>query len=134
LHVLRLYAAGLFDAHPRLKLIIGHMGEMLPFQLERIEGMTHSWDVRGKRGFKDVWDTNIYITTSGVWSVNPMRCLLQNTKVSHVLYSVDWPFTSNERGSEWLGQLEASGLLKKEEIEMIAHGNAERLLKIKARG
>jgi len=109
------------------------MGEMLPFQLERIDSMTHSWDVRGKRRFKDVWDTNIYITTSGVWSVNPMRCLLQNTKVDHVLYSVDWPFTSNEEGKKWLKELEGSELVSREELQMIACGNAEKLLKIKAR-
>jgi len=54
-------------------------------------------------------------------------------KSDHVLYSVDWPFTSNEDGKKWLEELEASGLVSKEELQMIACGNAERLLKIEAR-
>ncbi|KIW23905.1 uncharacterized protein PV07_12067 [Cladophialophora immunda] len=129
-HVLRLFAAGLFDRLPRLKIIIGHMGEMLPFMLERIMQLSPRWGTR-QRDFKTVWDENIWITTSGDWSVNPMACILKNTKLDHVLYSVDYPFARNEDGLKFMEELEQSGLVSVEQLEMIAHGNAERLLRVK---
>ena len=58
LHVLRLYAAGVFDKFPKLKIIIGHMGEMLPFQLQRIFNLSVRWGDQ-KRKLKQVWDENI---------------------------------------------------------------------------
>lgn len=133
LHFLRLFASGLFDKHPRLKLIIGHMGELLPFQLERIDGMVPSWGANNERSLQDVWRTNMYITTSGMFSVNPMACLIRNTPLDHILYSVDWPFSSNEQGVKFLEDLKASGMVKEDEIKAIAYGNAEKLLKVKAK-
>lgn len=58
LHVLRLFAAGVFDRCPKLKLIIGHFGEMLPFQLQRICNLSVRWG-NNKRKLKEVWDENI---------------------------------------------------------------------------
>ncbi|KAH8658468.1 putative 2,3-dihydroxybenzoic acid decarboxylase [Xylariales sp. PMI_506] len=130
LHILRLYAAGIFDKFPRLKIIIGHFGEMIPFMLQRITKQ----DARmgRERPFQQVWDQNIWITTSGAWSLDPMRCILANTKIDHILYSVDYPFTSNETGLAWIEELERSGLVTTEQLDMIAYKNAEALLKVKA--
>ncbi|KAB5545491.1 hypothetical protein GE09DRAFT_1243113 [Coniochaeta sp. 2T2.1] len=132
LHVLRLFASGLFDRFPRLKLIIGHMGEMLPFMLERIAQQSARWGHR-ERGFKEVWDGNIWITTAGVWSVDPMACILRNTKIERILYSVDYPFESNEAGLEFLEKLRRSGLVDEEGMGKIVSGNAVGLLGLKAR-
>ena len=130
LHILRLHASGLFDKFPRLKLIIGHFGEMLPFQLQRICSLSARWgEIR--RPFAEVWGENIWITTSGVWSLDPLRCVLGNTSVDRVLFSVDYPFEKNENGLKWMEELEGSGLVSAEECEMIAYRNAEKLLKIK---
>ncbi|KAM7191148.1 hypothetical protein V8F20_009466 [Naviculisporaceae sp. PSN 640] len=131
LHVLRLFASGLFDRHPRLKIIIGHMGETLPFMLQRIEVLSRRWG-QFERDFRTVYDTNIWITTSGVWSVDPMRCILANTKTDRILYSVDYPFQKNEVGLAWFQELEASGLVDAEQLSAIAYGNAEKLLGVKA--
>lgn len=131
LHILRLYAAGLFDKFPRLKIIIGHMGEMLPFQLQRICNLSVRWGDH-KRKLKQVWEENIWITTSGVWSLDPMRCILGNTKIDHILFSVDYPLEKNENGLKWMEDLEQSGLVTEEQLDMIAYKNAEALLKIKA--
>ncbi|KAL2133229.1 hypothetical protein VTI74DRAFT_2694 [Chaetomium olivicolor] len=130
LHVLRLYASGLFDRRPGVKIVIGHMGEMIPFMLERIETLSKRWGTF-ERGFRTVYDENIWITTSGVWSVHPMRCILANTKLEHILYSVDYPFQSQEVGLEWMKELEESGLVDEEQLKAIAHGNAEKLLGVK---
>ena len=130
-HVLRLFAAGLFDKLPKLKIIVGHMGEMLPFMLGRIMMLSPRWGPR-ERNFKEVWDANIYITTSGYWSVDPMACILRNTPIEHILYSVDYPFGRNEDGLVFMQELEKSGLVTKEQFEMIAYSNAEKLLGVRA--
>lgn len=131
LHVLRLFASGLFDRRPKLKVIIGHMGETIPFMLGRIVVLSRRWG-DFKRTFKTVYDENIWITTSGVWSLDPLRCILSNTKLDHILYSVDYPFQKNEIGLEWMTELEQSGLVDQEQLNAIAYGNAEKLLGIKA--
>lgn len=129
LHILRLFAAGVFDRFPRLKIIAGHMGEMLPFMLDRIVQLSPRWGAR-ERGFGDVYRSNLWITTSGVWSVDPMATILRNTPMDHILYSVDYPFARNENGLKFMRDLEASGLVSAEQLDMIAYRNAERLLGI----
>jgi len=136
LHVLKLFCANVFDRFPALKIIIGHMGEMLPFMLERCYDMSTRWGGGWgphERPLRQVWDENIWITTSGAWSLAPIKCILENTKVERIMYSVDYPFESNEKGREWFEQLEASGLLTSEQLGMVAYGNAERLLKVQVR-
>ncbi|KAG5800960.1 hypothetical protein H9Q69_000087 [Fusarium xylarioides] len=64
LSVLKLFAAGLFDELPTLKVVVGHFGEMLPFMMERIEKLSVRWGKR-QRPWRQVWDENIWITTSG---------------------------------------------------------------------
>lgn len=127
-HLLRLFAAGVFDRFPRLKIIIGHFGEMIPFMLQRIVGISGRWG--NARTFQQVWDENIWLTTSGNWSLDPMFSVLRNTKKDRILYSVDYPFGSNEEGLKWLEELEASGLVSKEELEGIRWRNASKLLSL----
>jgi predicted TIM-barrel fold metal-dependent hydrolase len=131
LHFLRLFASGLFDELPRLKIIVGHFGEMLPFMFERICVLSRRWgDI--KRDFATAYKENLWITTSGVWGLAPMATILMNTPVEHILYSVDYPFARNEDGLEWIQKLETSGMVSGEQLEMIAHKNAEKLLGVKA--
>ncbi|KAL1630419.1 hypothetical protein SLS56_004947 [Neofusicoccum ribis] len=104
-HILRLYASGFFDVHPKIKLVIGHMGETLPFMIARIQ----QWEAgfkEVKRSFVDVWRTNIYVTTSGFFTLPPLRCLLDTMPVDHIMYSVDYPFNTNEEGASFLEQIE----------------------------
>jgi predicted TIM-barrel fold metal-dependent hydrolase len=131
LHVLRLHAAGVFDKFPKLKIILGHFGEIMPFMLQRIQNQEL---IMGqlKRPFGQVWDENIWITTSACWSLDPMRCILGNTKIERIMYSIDYPFTSNEDGLQWIEDLEKSGLVTKDQLDLIAYKNAESLLGIKA--
>ncbi|KZL86012.1 amidohydrolase 2 [Colletotrichum incanum] len=131
LGVLKLFAAGLFDAVPGLKIIIGHFGEMLPFMMERVEKLSIRWGTL-ERNWRQVWEENIWITTSGVWGLPPMACVLKNTHIDHVLYSVDYPFEKNENGLAWVRQLRDSGMVTPEELEKIAYRNAEELLRVKA--
>jgi predicted TIM-barrel fold metal-dependent hydrolase len=131
-HVMKLYASGLFDEFPRLKIVIGHMGEMLPFQLERVINVAGRWGRR--RGFQEVWDSNFWITTSGMFSLAPLACLLRTTRIERVLYSVDYPFSDNEKGKDFFERIKESGLISGEDLEKFAHGNAEALLGVRAVG
>lgn len=130
LHVLRLFAAGIFDRYHRLKVIIGHFGEMLPFMLERIFELSPRWGDR-QRLFKQVWDENIWIATSGVWSLNPMATILRNTRMERILYSVDYPLAKNENGLKWVKELQDSGMVSAEDLEKICFRNSEELLGVR---
>lgn len=136
LHIIRLFAAGVFDRFPRLKIIIGHMGEMLPFQLDRIIRVSgNQWPMAGvklERQLRQVWDENIWITTSGMFAVAPMATVLRQCKPDRILYSVDYPFTRNEWGLQFLKDLRDDGLVTDEVLEGIAYKNAEKLLGVKA--
>lgn len=127
LHVLRLFASGLFDRFPRLQLIVGHMGEMLPFQLDRILRFADTWGTYD-RGLREVWDNNLWITTAGMFSLAPMACLLRTTKVERIMYSLDFPFAPAEMGARFMKDLEESGLVNEEEFALIGYKNAIRLL------
>lgn len=129
LSFLRLYAAGLFDTYPRLKIILGHMGEMLPFQLARTAQIAQHFGKR--RSLKEVWAQNVWVTTSGMFDLAPLTCLLQTTAIERVLYSVDYPFSSTEKGNEFLQTVKKSGLISKgEDWERFCYKNALDLLKI----
>lgn len=129
LSFLRLFASGLFDRFPKLKIIIGHMGEMLPFQLDRVINVSRRWG--RERDFQEVWRQNVWITTSGMFSLPPLACLLQTTSIDHVLYSVDYPFSSNETGLEFFNKIKESGLIVGEDLEKFGFRNAEYLLRVR---
>lgn len=129
-HILRLFAAGLFDKLPALKIIIGHDGELLPFMLDRVMPLSKFWGER-KRDLRTVWEENIWVTTSAMFTIAPFACLLRVSKIDKIMYSVDYPFVSNEQGLAFIEELQGSGLVQDDELEMICHGNAEKLLKVK---
>lgn len=131
LHILKLFASRVFDRYPKLKVVIGQMGEMLPFQLSRCIAVAARWG--RERGLEEVWKNNIWVTTSGMFSLTPLACLLQTTTIDHVLYSVDYPFSTNEKGLEFFHEIEKSGLIAGQDLELFAYKNAENLLGVKAR-
>ncbi|KAK3315536.1 hypothetical protein B0H66DRAFT_346761 [Apodospora peruviana] len=128
LAVLRMFAAGVFDRFPRLKIVIGHMGEMIPFMFDRIANQAGRWNSSNKRTFREVWDANVWITTSGVWSVDPLACILRNTRIERIMYSVDYPFSSSEKGLGFLEDLRGSGLVDEAQFRRIVSENAVELL------
>ena len=126
LHALRLIASGVFDRFPRLQVILGHMGEAIPYMLERTN-MTLSKRVTGlEREVKDYFTENFHMTTSGFFSYPPLRCLLDVMGPDRVLFAVDYPFSSNEEGRAFL----VGAPVSPADLERIAHANAESLLRI----
>ena len=88
-NAVRMYASGLFDRYPRVKIIIGHMGEGIPFMLDRIDRfLTRRGKDKKARSFKQVWNDNFWVTLSGMWSLDPFACLIRNTAMDRILYSM----------------------------------------------
>jgi predicted TIM-barrel fold metal-dependent hydrolase len=126
LHVLRMVLAGVFDRHPRLQLVIGHMGEMLPFMLARIDDNLPPRVTGLDRLPSEYILANVHVTTSGLFSVPPLLCALMVLGAERVLFSVDWPYAPNDAGRRLL----EIAPLSSSDLERIAHGNAERLLQL----
>ncbi|WP_040627068.1 amidohydrolase family protein [Mucilaginibacter paludis] len=129
LHVLRLLFSGIFDQYPKLKLVIGHMGEMLPMMMARSEKAFKPGNGGANvRTLTDTFRSQVYLTTSGFFTQPPLKIALDTFGIDHVMFSVDYPFSTNEMGIEFLNEID----LPDEEVARIAHGNADKLLNLKA--
>jgi Predicted metal-dependent hydrolase of the TIM-barrel fold len=125
-------ATGVFDRHPGLRLIVGHCGEMVPFMLDRIDAMLDPARLGPARMTlkpSEYFLRNIWVTTSGLFSLPPVLCAIQVLGVDRVLFSVDYPFGDNAAGRALLDTLPLAPADKAK----IAGGNAERVLRIKPR-
>ncbi|KAF4544333.1 2-amino-3-carboxymuconate-6-semialdehyde decarboxylase [Lasiodiplodia theobromae] len=127
LSFIKMYLGGVFERFPGLQVVLGHMGELVPFFLDRTDRK-----VSGNRSvtFREVWGCNVYVTTSGMFSLDPMTTVLRTTDTKRIMYSVDWPLEFNEDGTKFMAELRSSGLVSEKEFEDIAFKNAKRLLRI----
>jgi predicted TIM-barrel fold metal-dependent hydrolase len=126
--VLRLALAGIFEKYPNLTLIVGHMGEMLPFMLGRIDAVMMGPHGGSDRPLSKVIVDHVYITTSGFFTVPPFLTALMTFGADRIMFSVDYPYSSNLPGKAMLGSLPVSP----DDLSKIAHGNADRVLKLRA--
>ncbi len=126
IHALRLILAGVFDRLPDLQIVIGHMGEMLPFMLDRVDKTLTPLAKNLQLRVPEYFLRNFFITTSGFFSNPPFALALQTIGVEHILFSVDYPYSTNEEGRAFLDHLP----LSPEDKEKISHRNAEQLLKL----
>jgi len=130
IHVLRLVLSGTLDRHPGLKLIIGHMGEMLPMMLGRADHVfAKAIEKQSDRTVSQTILDQVWITTSGFFSLAPFTAAMMTFGADRILFSVDYPFSPNKPGTDFLRRLPVSPA----DLEKIAHGNADRLLKLKER-
>jgi 2,3-dihydroxybenzoate decarboxylase len=128
-HALRLIFSGLFDRYPRAKLILGHMGETLPYQLWRLDSR---WKIANAKGRilelnpSDYLKRNVWITTSGVCSDEPLRCALAALGEERILFSVDHPFENTQVASDWIESADITDAVRRK----VCTANAETLLNI----
>lgn len=128
LHVMRLICSGIFDQFPKLKFIIGHMGEALPFWIWRIDKhwqatpMAKTLSKKPGQYLKD----NFYITTSGMFSIPPFLCSYLTLGASNILFAVDYPYESSKMAVSFI---EAAPICDADK-EQILHTNAEKLLRL----
>lgn len=128
LHTLRLILSGLFDRFPTLQLIIGHMGEGLPYALARSSGVLSQAAPHLRQPVAAYFKSNIHLTTSGYFSQPPLRCAMDVVGIDRLMFSIDYPFSPNGRGRAFLDSLQE--LLTPEELAKLVHRNAETLLRL----
>jgi uncharacterized protein len=125
LHVLRMILGGVFDAHPELQVVIGHMGETLPSMLQRADVMAPAM-TKLKKPISAYLRENVHYTFSGFNFLPGFLDLLLQVGVDRIMFSTDHPYQSMAEGRAFLDRLPVSGA----DRERIAHGNAERLFGI----
>jgi 2,3-dihydroxybenzoate decarboxylase len=127
-HALRIIGAGVFDAFPKATLILGHMGEMLPYMTVRIdEGYEMTFHKKKLNKMpSDYIRENIVITTSGKYSAGALLCALRELGADRILFAGDYPWVTPKEAVELIERVPMSETDK----EKIYHGNAERLFKL----
>ncbi len=122
---IRMVLSGVFEAYPRLKMILGHLGESLPFSLWRID-MALARQGNRSTPFRDCFREHFWITTSGNFSTPALLCCVMEMGADRIMFSVDYPFVPNPPGVKWMETVP----LGPEDCAKILNGNATRLLKL----
>lgn len=122
---MRLVTSGLLDKFPTLKVILGHLGEGLPFMIWRNEAALTRF-AKLQRKFSQYLRDNFWVTTSGAFQHSALMLSIAELGVERVLFSVDWPFQSNIAGRDFI----ASAPVNEVERALILGDNARKLLKL----
>jgi hypothetical protein len=124
-HILRLALSGALDRHPRLQLLIGHMGEGLPAMMERVERVFSRYSSAHleRNAARAILD-QVWVSTSGFASVPAFLATLTTFGADRILFSVDYPFGDNKAAVDFLTALPLSPA----DRQKIAHANADALL------
>lgn len=120
---IRIVLSGVLEKYPGTQIIMGHLGETLPFLMWRIDLALNR---RGAAGvpFREIFTKHFHITTSGFFADPALLCCIQKMGVDRILFAVDYPFVPQDPGPRWMERL----MLNDADKAKILHGNAERLL------
>jgi uncharacterized protein len=124
LHLIRMILGGVFDRHPKLQVVIGHLGESLPFMLPRLDKIMFTELTKLDRPVAAYLRENVHYTFGGFNYPATFLDLLLEVGVGRIMFSVDYPYGSMAQAHAFLQQLPVSPT----DRELIAHGNAEKLL------
>src|SRR3984957_3933007 len=127
IHVLRLVIAGTLDRHPKLKLIVGHMGEMLPMMMARLDEVFVHDIAHLKRPISQTIRDQVWLTTSGIFDAPPFITALLTFGIDRIMFSVDYPFAPNADGRAFLERVAPAPADKAK----LCHQTADALLKLK---
>jgi predicted TIM-barrel fold metal-dependent hydrolase len=125
LHVLRLAATGVFDRHPNLQIVVGHMGENLPFSLMRADAVLSRVNPDAP-SVADVVREHVHITICGYTTTPPLLCALQVFGADRIMFSSDYPFGDPVQHSKFLAEAPISPA----DREKIAYRNAQKLFRL----
>ncbi|MBI2726537.1 MAG: amidohydrolase [Polaromonas sp.] len=124
--VVRLILSGVFEKYPNLKVVLGHLGESVPFQLWRLDQALSRPGQKSVK-FREIFTNNFWVTTSGFFSTPALMCCAMELGVDRIMFAVDWPFVSDSQaGVEWMKTVP----LCAEDKAKILSGNAERLFRL----
>jgi uncharacterized protein len=128
IHLLRLVLAGTLDKHRKLKIIIGHMGEMLPVMLARIDDVSALDIGHLQRPISRAILDQVWITTSGIFTEPPLLAAQMTFGMDRIMFSVDYPYAPNMAGRRFLNSIS----LAPADMAKLCYANADKLLKLKA--
>ncbi len=130
MHALRLMGSGLFDQYPRLAIVLGHMGEGLPFSMWRVDHC-NAW-IEGrhtypaKKKIADYFNANFHLTTSGNFRTQTLIDAMLEIGSDRIMFSTDWPFENIDHAAIWF---DAASISENDRIK-IGRSNAIRLFKL----
>jgi predicted TIM-barrel fold metal-dependent hydrolase len=122
---IRLVLSRVFEKHANLKIILGHLGEALPFLVWRINQALARPGQDGLN-FRDVFCQHFYVTTSGNFSTPALLCTMLEVGMDRIMFAVDYPYVVNTDGTDWVEGLQIS---QDDKVKLLST-NAERLLKL----
>ena len=124
-HALRMIVGGVFDRFPDLTVVLGHLGELLPFAIRRLEQrLSRRSDVKLERPASEYLRDNFYLTTSGNYHTPSLIGILLELGSDRLMFAADYPFEELEDGADWLDRAPISD----RDRHKIASENAARLL------
>jgi 2,3-dihydroxybenzoate decarboxylase len=129
-HALRLMASGLFDRHPTLRIILGHLGEGLPYSIWRCDHR-NAWtkappSYPAKRKLAQYLQENFYLTTSGNFRTQTLIDAMLEVGADRIMFSTDWPFENVDHAALWFDACP----IAEDDRKKIGRSNAERLFKL----
>src|SRR6185295_4145179 len=130
-HALRLMGSGLFDQYPRIQIVLGHMGEGLPFSMWRVDH-TNGWIPNrhflrpSKKNIADYFNANFYLTTSGNFRDQALINAMNEIGSDRIMFSTDWPFENIDHAAVRFDQASIS----ENDRVKIGRSNAVRLFKL----
>ena len=129
-HALRLTGSGLFDDCPQLQVILGHMGEGLPFSMWRVDNR-NAWmnlppSYKAKRLIGEYFRQNFHLTTSGNFRTPTLVDAIAEIGVDRIMFSTDWPFENVDHAAHWFDSAEVDDA----DRAKIGRENAQRLFKL----
>jgi 2,3-dihydroxybenzoate decarboxylase len=125
-HALRLVFSGLFDRFPKAKVMLGHLGETLPFLLWRFDSRAKLYGVKLGRAPSEYVRSNIAVTLSGMYSAEPLDCTLAALGNDRVMFSGDYPFENLEEAAHFIDTVPLTERLRND----ICYGNAAKYLRL----
>ncbi len=127
-HALRLMASGLFDRHPDLTIVLGHLGEMLPYTIWRIDHRLEKGrgDIPARRPLAHYLRSNVFLTTSGDFRTATLVDAISEVGADRILFSVDYPFEEMSEAASWFDAAPISDA----DREKIGRDNAARLFQL----
>jgi gamma-resorcylate decarboxylase len=129
-HALRMMASGLFDAYPRLQIILGHLGENLPYGIWRVDNANawipnrNKWPAKKHLG--EYFSANFHLTTSGNFRTQALMNAMLEIGADRIMFSVDWPFENIDHAADWF---DACPIGENDRMK-IGRGNAMRLFRL----
>jgi 2,3-dihydroxybenzoate decarboxylase len=129
-HALRLMASGLFDEYPALTIILGHMGEGLPYNMWRVDNC-NAWvgqkrPYPAKRALGEYFRENFYLTTSGNFHTPTLISAMTEIGADRILFSTDWPFENIDHAADWFDDASIGAA----DRQKIGRDNAVKLFKL----